>query len=105
MIGRQGWTGNVVPPGPGGSHLHYEIRSKCKPFFGWLTNVDPLQYLEHFYVEGDDYMLNPDDANKIIALLGAVWQVTDTPNSTNEGQNEAGRLANALREASGQSKK
>lgn len=50
----------------------------------------------------DEYMLKPEDANKIIALLGAVWQLTDTPSSTNEGQNEVGRLANELRKASGQ---
>lgn len=24
LIGRSGWSGNVVPPGPGGAHLHYE---------------------------------------------------------------------------------
>ena len=51
----------------------------------------------------EEPMLTVTDANKIIALLGAVWQVTDTPESTNAGQNEAGRLANELRKASGQS--
>jgi Ca2+-binding RTX toxin-like protein len=24
LIGRSGWSGNVVPPGPAGAHLHYE---------------------------------------------------------------------------------
>ncbi|MGH2691362.1 MAG: peptidoglycan DD-metalloendopeptidase family protein, partial [Actinomycetota bacterium] len=24
LIGRSGWSGNVVPPGPAGTHLHYE---------------------------------------------------------------------------------
>lgn len=26
VIGLSGWTGNVIPEGPGGSHLHFEIR-------------------------------------------------------------------------------
>jgi hypothetical protein len=34
--------------------------------------------------------------------MGAIWQITDTPTAANEGQNEAGRLANELRKASGQ---
>ena len=50
----------------------------------------------------DERVLKVEDANKIIALLGAVWQVTDTPTATNEGQGEVGRLANELRKASGQ---
>lgn len=51
----------------------------------------------------DECVLKVEDADKIIKLLGAVWQVTDTPTATNEGQNEVGRLANELRKASGQS--
>lgn len=99
VIGRQGWTGHVVPPGPGGSHLHYEVRSKRKPFFGWLTDVDPLQYLEQFYAEGDDYMLNLEDANKMIRILSAGWFVVQ---ENKEAREEFHRLANELRKASGQ---
>lgn len=54
------------------------------------------------YDKEDEYMLKAEDANKVIALLGAVWQLTDTPATTNEGQREATRLANELRKASGQ---
>lgn len=31
IIGRQGWTGFVMPEGPGGEHLHFEIRAGGTP--------------------------------------------------------------------------
>lgn len=39
VIGQVGWTGNVRPRGPGGSHLHLEVRVKGRP-------VDPLRWLQ-----------------------------------------------------------
>jgi murein DD-endopeptidase MepM/ murein hydrolase activator NlpD len=38
VIGQVGWTGNVRPRGPSGSHLHLEVRIKGRP-------VDPLAWL------------------------------------------------------------
>ena len=33
IIGTAGWTGNVVPAGPGGCHLHFEARGKDRKAF------------------------------------------------------------------------
>jgi flagellum-specific peptidoglycan hydrolase FlgJ len=48
--------------------------------------------------EVKDYMLSPEDANKIIGFLSAAWKSTDIE----QAQKEFNRLANELRKASGQ---
>lgn len=40
IVGRQGSTGIST-----GSHLHYEIRERSSPSWGWGADVDPGQYL------------------------------------------------------------
>lgn len=42
-IGTQGNTGQSA-----GSHLHYEIRSKTNPTYGWGFHIDPIAYLDHY---------------------------------------------------------
>lgn len=43
-VGKQGNTGQSA-----GSHLHYEIRTKSSPSFGWRTDTEPTAYLEKYY--------------------------------------------------------
>lgn len=52
--------------------------------------------------KNDPHMLNLDDANKMIRFLSAGWFVVQ---GNKKSEAEFHRLANALREASGQSKK
>lgn len=46
LVGRSGWTGNVLPPGPEGAHLHFGMR--VNPYNrqdGWGGYIDPAPYL------------------------------------------------------------
>jgi murein DD-endopeptidase MepM/ murein hydrolase activator NlpD len=45
-IGTEGNTGQSA-----GSHLHYEVRLKDTPSFGFGTHTDPTEYLTKFYAE------------------------------------------------------
>jgi murein DD-endopeptidase MepM/ murein hydrolase activator NlpD len=45
-VGKQGTTGRST-----GSHLHYEVRSKSSPSFGFGKDVDPSKYLDSFKIK------------------------------------------------------
>lgn len=45
-LGTQGNTGQSA-----GSHLHYEVRTKVTPSFGWGFHTDPIKYLDSFFKE------------------------------------------------------
>jgi murein DD-endopeptidase MepM/ murein hydrolase activator NlpD len=45
-VGTQGNTGQSA-----GSHLHYEVRTKVTPSFGWGFHTDPIKYLDTFFKE------------------------------------------------------
>lgn len=99
MIGRQGSTG--VSTGP---HLHYEIRKKFSPSFGYTESesgvVEPTKYLQDYYGKELPEMTK-EDANKIInQWLKPAYGAAKTASE----RTEIGRLADELRVASGQPK-
>lgn len=48
LLGFQGNTGQSA-----GSHLHYEVRLKSSPSFGWKSHTDPIAYLDKYYAEAE----------------------------------------------------
>lgn len=57
------------------------------------------QYDQMDWEKGEEYMLTPEDANKIIRFLSAGWFVVQ---GNKQAEAEFNRLANELRKASGQ---
>jgi murein DD-endopeptidase MepM/ murein hydrolase activator NlpD len=89
-IGTEGNTGQSA-----GSHLHYEVRLKDSPSFGFGTHTDPTAYLEKFYQDeskvsdwakdavawairnkytDDSNLKDPMTKEQILTILHRIWQ-------------------------------
>lgn len=61
------------------------------------TGIDKGWFMEQIFKE-DEYMMSPEDANKIIKFLGVAWDLSVDQKS----KDEFNRLANEVRKSSGQ---
>ncbi|MBU7314034.1 M23 family metallopeptidase [Paenibacillus sp. SM 69] len=111
IVGNQGTTGRST-----GSHLHYEVRSKDAPSYGYGTHVDPGEYLAAYLKEAEKPMLDVGVKDTIIdTWLSPAWKELDAKRQEAEqaGDGTAAAayeqqanyvhwLADELRKASGQ---
>jgi len=74
VIGKQGNTGQSA-----GSHLHYEIRTKASPSFGWGFHTDPIAYLDKYENEekAKDWKQQGLEYLQKEAGISASWKPTD----------------------------
>ncbi|MCL6458488.1 MAG: M23 family metallopeptidase [Gorillibacterium sp.] len=114
-IGKQGNSGKVLPAPTAqnpaaGSHLHYEVRkvAESHPPYGWIADrvnncLDPTQYLIDFYrsdinpVKVVEPTMKAEDATKITALLGQVYNMAKATGAPADALKEIGRLADEIR--------
>ena len=81
--------------------MHYEIRTKTTPSYGWRNNTDPLAYLDKYWIDNPEtpnLVLSIKTANAIIPYLSRAWSEAKSVDE----KKEIGLLANELRRLSGQ---
>ncbi|MFB0840941.1 M23 family metallopeptidase [Paenibacillus oleatilyticus] len=109
IVGNQGTTGRST-----GSHLHYEVRAKDAPSYGYGSHIDPGEYLEN--LKEEEPMLNAGVKDTIIdTWLSPAWKELDAKRQEAEQAGDGTTaaayeeqadyihwLANELRKASGE---
>jgi N-acetylmuramoyl-L-alanine amidase CwlA len=111
LAARQLGISPALPNGSGTLWGHFQVST----YLGGTHHTDPVGYLKQWgntwddviervrkyydaIMKGDGYQMKPEDANKLITVLSAIWGLL--PNT--ESKEEIHRLANELRKASGQ---
>lgn len=77
-IGKQGNTGKYTT----GTHLHYEIRKRSSPSFGWTESEkdrchEPTQYLIDYYQKEAHQPMNQTEREAVDALLQRVKKLEE----------------------------
>lgn len=77
-IGKQGNSGKFTT----GTHLHYEIRKKAAPSFGWIDSEkdrchEPTQYLTDYFAKEEDQPMNQAERDALDALLRRVTKLEE----------------------------
>lgn len=70
VVGCQGTTGRST-----GSHLHYEVRSRDAPGYGYGNHIDPVPYLETYYEWEDEEMVREEVGQlreQLVLISGSV---------------------------------
>jgi N-acetylmuramoyl-L-alanine amidase CwlA len=111
LAARKLGVSNAQPNGTGTLWGHFQVSK----YLGGTDHTDPVDYLKQwgktwdsvlervlnhyeFIMNGNVYTMKAEDANKLIAILSAIWGLL--PNT--ESKDEIHRLANELRISSGQ---
>jgi N-acetylmuramoyl-L-alanine amidase CwlA len=111
LAARKLGVSNAQPSGTGTLWGHFQVSK----YLGGTDHTDPVDYLKQwgktwdsvlervslhyeFITNGVEHTMKAEDANKLIAILGAIWGLLPST----ESKDEIHRLANELRIASGQ---
>ncbi len=88
VIGLSGYSGNVVPEGPAGRHLHFEARTQWNRYFSAFDPLElPLQSVEDWTAAQSAEFTKPEQLGKIVEVVAPAgakrfkpdWSLPDPP--------------------------